>query len=227
MPSLILLRHAQASFGADDYDVLSDHGHEQAKAVVADLQRREIAIHHVVCGSLQRQRDTAGPVAGMLGLDIVTDARWNEYDTHDVMAHHSESDVRPDQRSGSTAPVLSSRDFQPILEQALYAWIDAGEDGGADEPHSAFAERALAALDDAASSLGSGETALVCTSGGVIGAICAALMGLPERALVTFNRVAVNASYSKVVVGRGGTTVVSFNEHAHLEHDGTSLVTYR
>jgi hypothetical protein len=29
------------------------------------------------------------------------------------------------------------------------------------------------------------------------------------------------------VHGRGGTTLVSFNEHAHLERNGSSLVTYR
>ena len=31
----------------------------------------------------------------------------------------------------------------------------------------------------------------------------------------------------KVVHGRGGTSLVSFNEHAHLEQGTRSLVTYR
>ncbi|MEC8667907.1 MAG: histidine phosphatase family protein, partial [Pseudomonadota bacterium] len=33
MPTLYLIRHGQASFGADDYDVLSPIGHEQARAL--------------------------------------------------------------------------------------------------------------------------------------------------------------------------------------------------
>ena len=37
MPSILLVRHAQASFGAADYDVLSERGHEQVTALVAGL----------------------------------------------------------------------------------------------------------------------------------------------------------------------------------------------
>jgi hypothetical protein len=53
------------------------------------------------------------------------------------------------------------------------------------------------------------------------------LLELPASAVVAFNRVAVNTGVTKVVHGRGGTTLVSFNEHGHLEQRGGSLVTYR
>ena len=36
----------------------------------------------------------------------------------------------------------------------------------------------------------------------------------------------VNASLSKVISGRSGTRVLTFNDHAHLEHD-RALITYR
>jgi hypothetical protein len=65
----------------------------------------------------------------------------------------------------------------------------------------------------------------VSTSGGVIAALCVGLLGVAPAAFVALNRVTVNAGVTKVVRGRGGTTLVSFNEHAHLEPDG--LVTYR
>ena len=58
-------------------------------------------------------------------------------------------------------------------------------------------------------------------------AVCVALLGLPDEALVPFNRVLVNASVTKVVSGRSGATLVSFNEHAYLEGPGRTLVTYR
>lgn len=227
MPSLLIVRHAQASFGAADYDVLSGHGRTQTAALAADLERRRIAVQRVITGSMVRQRDTAGPVARAVGGELTVDPRWNEYDSDDILSHHSTTDLRPDRPSGSTGPPVSSRDFQAPLEQALEEWIGAGEAGAAVEPYPAFARRVGAALSDAAAGLGSGETALVCTSGGVLAALCVALLGLPAPAFVPFNRVAVNAGISKVVVGRGGTTLVSFNEHAHLEQDATSLVTYR
>ena len=65
---------------------------------------------------------------------------------------------------------------------------------------------------------------LVCTSGGAIAAVCAALFRAPPESFVAFNRVTVNTGVTKLVRGRGGTTLVSFNEHAHL---APALVTYR
>jgi broad specificity phosphatase PhoE len=228
MPSILLVRHAQASFGGENYDVLSDHGGVQVEALVEDLRRREVRVDAVVCGSLERQRDTARPVAHALGLELESDARWDEYVTRDILAHHGDEMVSEERQPRDDAPPISSRDFQAILERALHAWIDAGEDGPADEPFPAFAARVKAALREVAGRLGSGETALVCTSGGPIAVACSALLGVPDATFVAFNRVTINAGITKVVVGRGGTSLVSFNEHAHLEQaDGRSLVTYR
>jgi broad specificity phosphatase PhoE len=83
----------------------------------------------------------------------------------------------------------------------------------------------VAALHDLMGALGSGETAAVFTSGGPIAALAADARGLPDSAMVAFNHVAINGGVSKLVGGRRGISLISFNEHAHLEQDG--LVTYR
>ena len=59
------------------------------------------------------------------------------------------------------------------------------------------------------------------------GLLSASLMGLPPEALVAFNHVSINTGVTKLVVGRGGTTLVSANEHAHLEEADPGLITYR
>ncbi|HWI74477.1 MAG TPA: hypothetical protein VNT55_21130, partial [Baekduia sp.] len=69
--------------------------------------------------------------------------------------------------------------------------------------------------------------ALVVSSGGTIGGICAALMGMPPAGLVTFNRVAINTGVARVICGRQGTTLVSFNEQSHLDGQDPALRTYR
>lgn len=226
MPSILLVRHAQASFGGERYDVLSDHGHVQVEALAADLKRRGVRIDEVVSGDLDRQRDTAQPIADAAGCELTIDPRWNEYTTADILTNHSDTDLREERPAGD-APPPSSRDFQAILERALHAWIEAGADGPADEPWPRFADRVAGALQDLADRLSSGRTALVATSGGPLAAACVQLLGLPAPAFVAFNRVVVNAGITKVVSGRGGTTLVSFNEHAHLEQGEPSLVTYR
>jgi broad specificity phosphatase PhoE len=228
VPAILLVRHAQASFGAADYDVLSDLGHEQSRAVARELAERGEPPTAIVSGSLVRQRGTADAIAQAAGAaEVATDPRWDEYASEDVLVHHSDAAARVERAPGDAAPALSSRAFQALLDEALLAWIAAGAGGPASEPFPAFAARVGAALEDVAGGLGSGETAVVCTSGGVIAAVAVALLGVPAGAFVALNRVSVNAGISKVVTGRSGTSLVSFNEHAHLERGRVRLLTYR
>jgi broad specificity phosphatase PhoE len=229
MPALLLVRHGQASFGAEDYDVLSETGHEQARALARELGRRRMEVTRVVSGGLVRQRGTIAPFASERGLEVVEDRRWDEYDTGDILAAHSATRLRHERPSGSDAPAVSSRAFQDVLEEALLAWIAAGDQGPAQETWPAFAARVDGALRAAAAGLGRGETAVVCTSGGVLAAVAVALLDVDPPAFVRFNRVAANAGISKVVVGRTGLTLLSYNEHGHLERagDAAPLLTYR
>src|SRR4030088_1014591 len=123
MPSILLIRHAQASFGAADYDVLSDRGREQVRALVAGLRRRRIVADHVISGNLRRQRDTAEPYADALGLTVRIDPRWNEYDDRDILTHHASVLAGLERHPGD--PALSSQEFQQILNDALRRSIGA------------------------------------------------------------------------------------------------------
>lgn len=201
--------------------MLSERGVEQAAVLARDFARRGIVPARAITGDLRRQRDTLAP----LGLATTVDPRWDEYATDAIMSAHSTSAAREERGPGDDdAPMLTSRQFQEILEEALLAWIAAGADGPAAETWPAFAARAEAALRAAADGLGTGETAVVCTSGGVLAAIMVALLGVPAEAFVRFNRVTVNTGISRVAVGRAGLTLVSFNEHAHLSAE---QLTYR
>jgi broad specificity phosphatase PhoE len=224
MPALLLVRHAQASYGGADYDVLSERGHEQVAAVKAALDARGVRPAALVSGSLRRQRDTAAAFATDAAA-VAIDPRWNEYDAADLLSHHSDSGLRLERPEDDPAPRPSSKDFQGVLDRAMLDWIAAGADGPAAETWPAFRDRTRGALADALRGLGRGETGLAFTSGGVIAAVCALVLGVPDEAFVALNRTSVNASVTKVISGGRGASLVSFNEHAHLEAPG--LVTYR
>ena len=65
MAELWLVRHAQASFGTDDYDRLSELGHRQSRWLGQWFADRDIVFDRVVTGSLRRHRETlAGARAG-------------------------------------------------------------------------------------------------------------------------------------------------------------------
>jgi broad specificity phosphatase PhoE len=225
MPSILLIRHAQASFGAANYDVLSDCGREQVSALLAGLERRGIVADQVISGDLQRQRDTAQPYADALGLTVRIDPRWNEYSDRDILINHSSMLAGLERHPGD--PELTSQQFQHVLNEALGRWMAAGAAGPAREPWPRFRDRVGAALEDVAGALGKGQTAVVVSSGGAIAAVTAALLGVPDEALIAFNHVSVNTGITKLAVGRSGTTLISSNEHGHLDEADGSLITYR
>jgi broad specificity phosphatase PhoE len=224
VPSILLIRHGQASFASEDYDVLSETGARQAALVHRTLAPVVPEPASLISGSLRRQLDTATPWTGQ-DPALTIDPRFNEYDAGDVLGAHAAQGASLERPVDAAGQPLSSRDFQTLLDEALGAWIDAGAQGGASETWAAFSARCTAGLEAAMDGLGKGETGLVFTSGGVIGALAAALLGLPDRSMIAFNHVSVNGSISKVVGGRRGLSLISFNEHLHLEGEG--LVTYR
>lgn len=215
MPVVLLVRHGQASFGAEDYDVLSELGREQSAVVGAELARRALRSPVAVCGSLRRQRDTASIALAAAGLstDVVTDGRWDEYDHLELLKRYVAQDAVHDG---------SSKGVQVLLDSALGLWVDDPDGSWRD-----FSGGASAALSDLAAGLGRGQDAVVFTSGGVIAAVCARLLGLLAAGVVALNRVTANGAITKVVVGSGGSTLVSFNDHAHFEGDARRLLTYR
>ena len=214
MGAIRLVRHGQASFGADDYDVLSPVGERQSVAVGDELRRREVTPASVWSGELRRQQGTAK--LALPDAEVRVDARWNEYDHLGLIEHLA-----------AAAPVASPRDFQAALDQVLHQWIVDGVDAGPAGTFTAFADTAVAALDELVDGLGKGETAVVFTSGGVIAAVCTRLLGLPPQGFLAVNRVVANASITTLVTGRSGTSLVSFNEHGHFDGPARDLLTYR
>ncbi len=225
MPTILLVRHGQASFGASDYDELSAAGREQATVAARHLASLGLDIPRIVTGALRRQRDTAAAAGELLSIEPIVDPRWDEYAMDEILATYSRTNARASVNGPGQA--TSSADFQHLLDQALAAWIAAGEDGDTRcEAWPAFARRIQNGLSELAAQLPPGATGLVFTSGGVIGALCAALLDLTPATMLSFNRVAVNTGITKLVSGRRGITLVSFNEHGHLPQSGQPI-TYR
>ena len=213
MSVLLLVRHGQASFGAADYDVLSDTGHEQSRILGAALTERGIAPTRAFRGAMKRHTETA-EAAGF--TDAVLDDGWNEFDHVQVLAAHTPPE--------SAETVTENKAFQRWFEEATRRWMDGEHDEEYDESFGAFTARVDAALHRAVARAGRGDTAVIFTSGGAIAAVAATLLGGGPDLWQRLNSVTVNAGITKVVVGSRGATLVSFNDHLHLDPD---LVTYR
>jgi broad specificity phosphatase PhoE len=225
MPTVLLVRHGQASFGGEDYDVLSEAGHRQAEVVAASLAERGYRADRLISGRLRRQRETAAAFTALRAPELEIEPRWDEYDSEDILRHHSDTTASLDHQGNGEQ--LTNRSFQVILEAAQAQWIDHAERRPTSQTWPQFSGAGTAALRDLATELSSGETAIVVTSGGTIAALLCSLWEAPATLFPALNRVTVNASVTKLAVGSTGTNVISFNDHSHLEWVDRALVTYR
>jgi broad specificity phosphatase PhoE len=234
MGIVLLVRHGQASFGAEDYDVLSDVGAGQSRVLgrsMADIPRAgERAPAVLMSGAMRRQQDTARILAEAAGwqgsLDV--DERWDEFDHLAVIEAYPE--LRHDSRSAITAGTIDRREFHEIFEKATARWASAAHDDDYAESFTTFLGRVRDSLAEACRAAGPETTVVVVTSGGVIAAVAAMLVQVgdePRRLSASWQRlnaVMVNTSVTRVVVGSTGARLLTFNEHAHLSADD---VTYR
>ncbi len=224
MGVILLVRHGQASWGAADYDVLSPTGERQAVVVGRALAARGVVPARVVAGGMRRHAQTVdGLLAGAgWGSAAQVDHGWDEFDHVQMLEVHG----APDGAEGAdgAGATLTRQEFDAWFDAAALRWAAGDHDGEYDEPFHGFTGRVEAALRRTAATVGPGEVAVVVTSGGPIAWVAATLLGGGVDSWMRLNPVTVNASVAKVVVGARGTTLVSLNEHGHLE---PGLVTYR
>lgn len=227
MGVIYLVRHGQAPMHAYSTDPvpadapgLTDLGVEQARRTGLELARQVPAFTAAVSGGLARQVATCAGVLAAFGEvhdgalpEHVVDPGWDEY-------------LIPALPGGPTPDMYRSpAAYQQVLDAALLRWTAGAADS--DETYAEYQERTSAAVDRAVELAGSGQTVLAVSSAGTITALIARLWGVPAQSWPTLARAMVNASYTKLLVGRRGITVVSMNEHAHLSAADVGLATFR
>jgi broad specificity phosphatase PhoE len=206
VPTILLIRHAQAVDASSRSADLSERGRRQAELLAEALRRRDVRAARLLSGPLPRQLETAARL-GQPGVD----ERWSEYDAGDVFAHHGDS----------------AGERERSLEAVLADWVASGSRSPCAQSWPEFAAGAGAALAALAAELGRGETAVVVSSAGTIAAVAAAALGAAEAAFPALSRVSVNASITTLAVSRSATSLIAFNDHAHLAEVDRSMVTFR
>jgi broad specificity phosphatase PhoE len=208
---IYLVRHGQAlatAYGADaespELGGLTDLGRRQATRAGKSLAERVDTVSAALSGVIARQCETLDRVLAELPYDQQPqrDSGWNEYDMAGILG-------------GERAVVPAGREMQAEIDTALEQWV-AGADGG-DETYARFRDRCAAALDSAAAQAGSGRTVVVASSAGTIAQVVATVLRIDGPGWIRLSRTMINASVTKLIVGRGGASVVSVNEHAHLD----------
>ncbi len=230
MGTIYLIRHAQASFGAVDYDQLSDLGLTQAKMLGVALQSRRPRADRIVSGTMRRHHQTAEGCLEAMGLPTQweRDAAWNEYDHQNVLHVF---DPRYRDPAGMATELAASdnprKRFQEIFVESMDRWVGGRHDAEYDESWPAFKARVNDALARLNASLAKSQGALVFTSGGPIAAVCGALLNLSGEDALRLNSKLANAAVTKLVCSEKAIHLSTLNEHAHFEGEQSAFITYR
>ena len=214
MGAIHLIRHGQASWGADDYDELSEQGARQSALLGMAWEASGWAPTSAVSGSLKRHTQTAIAAidASGQGDGYEVDDGWNEYD------HRFLVDAVNAKRE-----TMTSEAFQPLLDASLASWME-GSMTHSGVTYGDWRGSVVDSLERALTSAGSGQHVAVFTSGGPIATVVSHLLAGDDSLFIRLNAVVVNASVTTVINGSTGPRVLSFNEHTHLPRD---LVTFR
>jgi broad specificity phosphatase PhoE len=216
-----LLRHAQASAGAEDYDELSALGYQQADKVGAYLVRHNVRFGAVYLGALKRHAQTLAAIrsnyeSSSLPLPIpCVLPELNEYDFRSVLRAYR--DQFPDDHD------VSAGRWLVVLKSALLAWARDQIQADDLESWAAFQIRVSNAAKRIASECrheradnGQSSEVLVVTSGGVISLIAQRALGFEDESVGSLNMALKNTALNEFRVTQNGWQLQSFNALPHL-----------
>ncbi|THT99337.1 histidine phosphatase family protein [Lampropedia puyangensis] len=219
MGTIYLVRHGQASFGAADYDQLSNKGFRQAELLGAYWREQGLVFDAVYSGTLRRHQQTMAGLLKGLGLaepglaaaythTYTQSAKLNEYDSDALLATLETHLPKPD---SPEAIRLHFRALCSAMEQwqhgssqpvGMPAWRDF--QAGVMEVLHEIRVKHL------------GQHVLLVSSGGPIATAVAAVMGAPDAQMIGLNMRIRNTAVTELGVTAKRINLHSFNTTPHL-----------
>lgn len=228
MATLVVVRHGQASLGADDYDVLSALGWRQSRALGRYWAENGEHFDGVFVGPRRRQRETLQGVGEGLEAE---DRGWPraeplaEFDEHQAaeVVHHYSGQFEGREPED---PRERNRWFLKAFQRLSRQWVR-GDLATPDhlEPWHTFRRRIDGALDGLMARSVPGGRHVVFTSGGVMAVAVGRALGLDDERVMELSWRIRNASYSRFLISGERFSLDTFNETPHLnDHQMLTMV---
>lgn len=221
MGTLYLVRHGQASFGADDYDVLSPLGMQQAVRLGDYFKNKGIEFDAALTGTLRRQISTFEGICQGMGqpLDVLQWPGLNEYDSHAVIAT-----VHRGKLEKPTTPEQYRHHFR-LLKDGLTQWMNGVVTPQGMPSYIDFVLGVTTALDHVRKS--HDGVVLLVSSGGPISTAVGHILGCSPEATIELNLRIRNSSITEFAFTPKRHMLVTYNTLPHLDSpDYSDWVTY-
>jgi len=239
MSTLALVRHAQASFFADNYDQLSPLGEQQARLLGEYWVRRGTRFDEVYTGPRVRQIETAalaGEAFAKAGLPWPEPKFLTELDEHqvdrliklampEIAGRYPHVGRMHADYQKAELPRDKHRSFQLMFEETVKLWVAGEVDAPGIESWQAFLERVEAGLKQIVDDRRRGRSVAAFSSVGAITGCLRAALGCADLTALDLGWRLRNCSITEFVFSGDRLTLEGFNAYPHLEDP--ALLTYR
>lgn len=231
MSDLYLIRHGQASFGAANYDVLSELGVRQSAELGKYTAQRPLHFDSIYTGPLKRQVDTASHMVneakrhGHSHPQVRVLDELSEYPAFELIDYFLPRVREQDaELAAAMAADAGPRTMDMVMKTVLTRWATGELVCDELESFAAFEARVLRGLRHLMSTEGRGRTVAVVTSGGPISVAMKYSLELPAHQTMRIGWTVANSSFTRFRFRGDELTLHSFNTVAHLARDA---ITYR
>ncbi|OOG49956.1 histidine phosphatase family protein [Polaromonas sp. C04] len=212
MGTLYLVRHGQASFGAEDYDNLSDLGKKQSVRLGEYFRDKGLTFDAVLTGTLRRHAQTWAGIRE--GGGFTTEALpWpglNEYDSEAVIgAIHPHKLEKPD------SPEMYRHHFR-LLRDGLAQWMAGVVSPRGMPSYTEFVAGVTSALDHVRARHHGGKV-LIVSSGGPIATAVGHVLGTTPETTIELNLRIRNASVTEFAFTPKRHMLLTYNTLPHLD----------
>lgn len=235
MATIYLIRHGQASFGAEDYDKLSELGCRQASVAGEYLAECGIVFDAIYSGDLLRQRETAqlATASQPAALELQIDPRFNEIQNDQQLKYLVPELIKtnPVVQSLMERGLSNSKDYQKVIDAVFNYWVSPECDDPRIQSWADYSGGVRQALHDVMVEQGGGKTVGIFTSGGTIATLVAQVLGLSGEQTYRFYEPIFNCSVSQLFYTGTRVSLSYFNDRSFLQVLGTqrgeNLISYR
>jgi broad specificity phosphatase PhoE len=223
---LLLIRHGQASFGAADYDVVSELGLEQSRRLGEHLAATGTNIDAVYRGPRRRHVATAEAMRAAAddgGLELPDETvidELDEYPAFELLRYWTPRLQRDYAELAAELAAGSARAMELIVQMWARGELETGELAS----FAAFEDWVSAAIDQIRGRHGRGVTIAAVTSGGPIAVAVKRCLELQPDMAIAVAWVVNNASITELAFSGERLGLIGLNRIPHLPE---SLITRR
>jgi len=205
MSKITLIRHGQASFGAENYDLLSDVGRQQAAALGEYFLEQGVKFDKIIHGEMSRQTETAQIMANSCGFsdELMLNSGANEFDSDRLLSFYlpklAETSNELHQIIYAEQPWFNKEEnFEQIFRQLVTLWQQ--DDNCPFESWCDFKQRILSMLNQIKKHHDSNQRIALVTSGGLISVTMQSVLGFDNQTFVDMNLTINNASLTEIII---------------------------